>query len=237
MIDINIGGRDVSVPAISELSFNDFNKIILRANCCDLEGYLSLYCDIPLSELRQKGLASVDSLRGLHRRIFDLDPAAVLKKGKTVLFYGGEAVSLTDLDYVQFYQGYFYEMVMQRAESGDIGRPEMYLYCLAIALSRPGGPDMDGVEEIYGVLSGMPWKDVLPQGFFLQRKWRLPSTGMRCTSKTFMLGLRAVGLSIRLQSRWLGKRERRLLYRSFATYFAARWEACLRWTLRRPAGT
>ncbi len=230
MIKLNIKGQDIKVPPLSALSFKDFNRIVLKAKCADLEGYLSLYCDVPLAELRASELGSSDSLRGLHRRIFDLDPEATVSSPKKSLFFKGVWMAIGDLSYRTFCHGYFYDMYLIMHERGEINKAELSVYSLAIALAPEASADIGAVEALYGELSALPWKDVLPQAFFLQKKSMPRSLRTFFWCRAFIQGLKARAALIRLQAGRLGKRERKILSSAFASYFARRWSRSSKWT-------
>ncbi len=237
MIKLNIDGEDVKVPAVSELSFKDFDRIVAKAGCGDLEGYLSLYCRVPLERFRRSRLKSGDSLRGLHRRVFDLDPVETVKRKKEVLVRRGVPMEMRKVEMNYFYQGSFYDLYQQMHEKGEITAYELSVRALAIALAPEKCPDMEKVEGTYVELAEMKWKDVLPQAFFLHRntiggKWRTLIWSIR-----YMQGLKRATLPMRIYRAYLGRLERRILCQSYASCFARLWKGSWKWTSRRRGGT
>ena len=46
MIPIKINGKKYEIKSLSELSFSEFNKVIVDNELIDLPNYLSLFCEI-----------------------------------------------------------------------------------------------------------------------------------------------------------------------------------------------
>ncbi len=223
MIKIEIKGKDYMIPPISKLSFNDFNNILIKGEAYDIPSYISIYTDVPLKELKKAKLVSQDSLKGLHRMIFDLDPLKTVKQKKEVLFFDKEAISMQAIGISFFYQSYFYDIYMQQYEEKTINFYELCLYALAIGLLPEGCTDITKVKPIYEALSSIPWKDVLPQAFFLHKTTRKKNLNSIKQSILCTMELKKAQISIQCYRGLLGKQERKQRYRNFVNYFAQIW--------------
>ncbi len=232
MVNLNIDGKEVSIPPLSKMSFADYNKIIVRGQCHDIEGYISIYTDIPLADLRRRGIGSPDSLAGIHRRLYDLDPEKAVSSGKYTLAYKDRLIDLGDLRFDYFYQGCFYDLFLQKMERAEMTPDEFCVRCLATALAPEGSADMVVIDGIYEDLSKLLWKDVLPFAFFLPRLSGRSKRSMPRPFKLCILGSRIIRAKTLLYRRGLKRQERRRSLSNFANFFALPFRGFCLWISR-----
>ncbi len=204
MITLKVNKRIFSVPSLSELTFKDFNRVMIEGKANDLPSYLSIYTDIGLDLLMNSDIDSL-SLTGLHERIYNVDINQEIRRKREAFKYEGRYILVKSLSFRQFFHSYFFDLCCGRHKTGGITDMQLCVFCLAIALQPEEGPDMAKVEDTYSKLEKMDWRVVLPIGFFLFRK----SVPMKMLFIqwliVFFLRLRRLQVRIRKSRKYLNK--------------------------------
>lgn len=162
---VKINKKPYSLKPVSKMTFDEFNKIIVKGKVTDLTEYLSLYCDIPADELIHSKLQGA-SIPALHQSIFNVNISQVMKERKDTVKYDDTIYLVRELALETFGQQYMFDMYRQEK---DLNIYELSIYALAIALSE--SMDTTMIEHYYSKLCAMPWIKILPQGFFLAKKF------------------------------------------------------------------
>jgi len=171
---LKINQKEYYIKSLSKLTFKEFNKIIGDGNAIDLPSYLSLFCDIPIDQLNSAQLTGFN-IPAAHQLIFNIDIEKVIKDKKETVIFRDQAISMESLRFKTFGQSYAFEMIRQQKPNEF----ELSVYALAIALSTSLDPEY--IKEVYNELSHQIWTKVLPQGFFLHKKF--------CNSKMALISL------------------------------------------------
>jgi hypothetical protein len=180
---ITINKKAYEIKAISELTFEEFNKIVVLGSATDLKEYLALFCDIPLEELLASELKGA-SIPALHKMIFNVDIESVLKDKKHSLQWNDKTLLMSDISMKTLGNSYMFEIYRQAYEAKKINQYELCIYALAIALTNT--QDMSVINKACARLKQSNWMKVLPQGFFLVknsslRRINLMKISMLCT--------------------------------------------------------
>ncbi len=91
MITLKVNKRIFSVPSLSELTFKDFNRVMIEGKAKDLPSYLSIYTDIGLDLLMNSKIDSL-SLTGLHERIYNVDINQEIHREREAFKYEGRYI-------------------------------------------------------------------------------------------------------------------------------------------------
>jgi hypothetical protein len=192
MLRLNINGKNHSITPVSKLSFDSFNRIIVQGKVSDLKDYLSLFIDIPISEMMDAEIKA-SSMPALYQSIFDLDIEGTIKrKPKTFTSNGGEVFIIDELRLNTFGKHYWFDLYMQLYKQEKINLYQLYVYALAIAIST--GNDMKAVDVVYKDLIVRRWVEVLPAAFFLGRRFSKKKKGSIRLWITSILELKEITL-------------------------------------------
>lgn len=207
MIKIKLNKKLFSIPQVSELTFNQWNEVFIKAKVTNLENYLAVFTDLSVEKIMKSEFKG-DSLPMIQALIFNVDQSKALEK-KEIFTHNmngkKEYVLLNTLDFKSFGALYHYEIYRGAEINGKINRYELALYAMAIALSDK---KEDTIESIYKKLSDMPWQLVLPHAFFLNKKfvrWRIQRLAL---SIGFTLELKWIQLMTKRSERKLRESER-----------------------------
>ena len=166
---IKINGEPYNVPSVSELTFNQFNDIIVIGKVTDLREYIALFTNIEIGDLMKSEFSGA-SLPALNKMIFNVDIDSVMTDKKNVVKFKEEFYSMDELNHATFGKDYFFDLYHSRQKAEQINFFQLCMYSLAVALAS----DTDGMTEIgknYERLCNRNWMEVLPQGFFLAKKY------------------------------------------------------------------
>lgn len=195
MIEITINKKPYKIKSISELTFAEFNKIFVLAKVTDIREYLSVMTDISIEDLMSSVMTGA-TLETLYTLIFNVDIEATIKQEKATIKQGGKIHLMTDLSLETFGKAYYHDLYLQKYNAKVLNEYEIFIYSLAIALVE----NLDnGIEGTYNELAAMRWTDVLPQGFFLAKRYRRRSMTLTQHWKACILTMRKTNLKIRLQ--------------------------------------
>jgi hypothetical protein len=194
---IKVNGKGYEVRSLSQLSFDEFNKVLVKAKVSGLDEYLSIFLNMEKVDLMNAKIKSY-TVEALHRFIFDIDVTDKVKNPPRVIEYDDRHYTLESLDLDTFGKSYYYDLYKQREKAGQINQYQLYMYALAIALS----PTLDDeIEKIHKTLCSSKWTHYLPAAFFLAKKYRPRSMHSVMQSMRFMLGLRLIKWRIRTSKR------------------------------------
>ena len=172
MIKLKINGDTHLIKPLSELSFDQFNRMYLDGNVDDLLKYLAFFVEMDYNDFIKSDLkcANLDSL---HYQIFDVNPEEIIKRNKEVLIFNGEQIKTEDIQLNNVGKHYLYDMYFQLYRNDNINIFELSIRALSIALlSDKESADMLAAEDNYDELKKSNWMQVLPVGFFLFKKYK-----------------------------------------------------------------
>ena len=169
MIKIKLNGKRYTIPRLSELTFEQFNKIIVKNKVNSLKEYLAVLTGNTTEEIMASEFSGAQ-LPSLQEMIFDVNIDAVIKDKKTVVECFGIYHIVSNLGHGIFEKNYQFGLFSGLYEQKKINFNELCLYSLAIALCDNELVNLDEINKRYEFLNNKPWKDVLPQGFFLAKK-------------------------------------------------------------------
>ena len=163
-MNIKLNNVDHAIKPLSKLTFEEFNKIIGDGKATSLPEYLSLFCDIPIADLFAAKITGFN-IPTAQKLIFDLDIEEVIKDKKETVKHKDHVISMEALKFKTFGQSYMFEMIRQK-KPNDF---ELSVHALAISLSTSLDPE--DIKKTYNQLSQQVWTKVLPQGFFLYKRY------------------------------------------------------------------
>lgn len=167
MKSIKLNGVKHYIPQLSELSFREFDRVIIQEEVTELKQYIALFADTSLEDLMKSELTGAN-LPSLHNHIFNLDVEQVIKDKKETVLINGETRSMSSLSHSTFGTNYNFDLYLGSYKRKKITFYSLCLYALAISVS---GNDMEEIGKTYEELSKQKWTKVLPQGFFLAKKF------------------------------------------------------------------
>ena len=208
MIKIKLNNHPFEIQSISELTFSNFNRIMIKAKVSQLAEYLSLFSSLDVGELMESEFKGA-SIPTLYASIFDCDIKAILKTKFETFKYEGETVILKDIKISTYGRQYFFSLYYEQYKADKINIYELSLFCLAICLSS----DQDGedISKIYKELSLMNWRDVLPHSFFLLKKFLNRKSGSWKASIRYTMELSVIRWSGVFQMKKLISTEKKSL--------------------------
>lgn len=190
---IKVNGKGYNVKSLSELSFIEFNKVLIKAKVSGLDEYLSIFLSIEKEDLLNSRIKS-HTIDALHAFIFDIDVTSKIKNPPNTIRYNDKVYFLNELELDTFGKAYYYDLYYQRYKAKVINEYELSMYALSIALS----PTLDdAIDDIYKELIQSTWHKYLPTAFFLLKKYRKPRKHSVMLLLRFMLALRVTKLKMR----------------------------------------
>lgn len=202
---VTINNETREVFRISELTFKDFNRIILKNEVTDLPSYLALFFDLPKEQVMDAKFSGSAAI--LYASIFDCDIVGEVKTHRETVDVLGKTYSTKDLQIDTFGKSYFFELKRQ----GNSNQHELAMYALALALSNS---KLDA-DVIYDDLCAQNWRNVLPQAFFLHRVMVKNNVLSRASLISSIWALRKIAfqtLYYRTKYRGLEKRSSQRIY-------------------------
>jgi hypothetical protein len=206
IMKVTINNETRQVIPLSQLTFREFNRIIVKHEVTDIIGYLSLFFDLTKEKMMDARVSQI-SLTALHASLFDVDIVAAIKTKLLTVECLGQFYSTDSLAIDTFGKSYFFELKKQ----GEATNYELAMYALALALSLKN----EDVDVIYDDLCAQTWTKVLPQAFFLLRRSRKQKLTSRLSLIGFTWGLRKIAFKIRYfqaKYRKLEKRSSQKIY-------------------------
>ena len=186
---VRIDNREFQIKRLSELSFFEFNEIILKAKAVDLPDYLSVQCNIPVKDLMESELRGI-SLPSLYAQLFDVNIDDIISDKKKTIEFRDSIRSMSSVSINSFGKSYSFELRSQKVNEDNGSIYELSLHALAIALSDD--PEAGDSGEIYKELCSMNWMKVLPQAFFLFKLTKTSRIKRLLLSMTYIGGLRVI---------------------------------------------
>ena len=168
MIKIKLDGTKYEIPSVSELSFKDFEHKVFKDNVMKLPEYLSIFTGFGVEQLMSSEFSGL-SVPSLHQMIFDVDIEKELRVGFETITFRGKVYEIKDLLINDFGKHYFFGLHFENYRAKKISFYQLSIYSIAVALSTE--KDLKQVQEIYEELIEMNWREILPQGFFLLKKY------------------------------------------------------------------
>ena len=169
MQKIKINGARYSIPSISELTFYQFNEIIVKGQVTTFAEYISIFIDLPMDELMKSEFSGA-SLPSLNQLLFNVDIDSVMSEEKKTVKYNDINYAMSDLSPGTFGKNYYFDLFHGSQRNGRINYYELCIYALATGLAKENA-GMIEINEIGVKLGLMNWMEVLPQGFFLAKKY------------------------------------------------------------------
>jgi hypothetical protein len=215
---IKINGTDHFIKPLSKLSFNEFNEIMIKGQCNDLQSYLSLFVKMPIKDFMKAELKGA-ILPVLAEMVFDIDEAKAVKDKKSTVKLGDELHLVNNLELKVVGQQFLYGLIGNRHKEGNINDYEYSLWTLAISLlSGDDIADMGKAQDNYNDLSSQVWTQVLPQAFFLLKRTEKPKINMWMLSIRYMMGLKKISLMTRISKTLLIKPAEKARYNYYARF-------------------
>ena len=166
MEKLTINGKKEYVKKVSELTFKEFNEVMVKREVVDLKEYIAAFTGLKVGELMNARLKS-RGLPEVHASLFDTNIEEVLRDKKETVTFRDKVYSVDSLELDTFGKHYLFELKAAMVESGDINQYDLCLWALSLALSKEEG--YGDAEKILEELQGYDWRKVLPQAFFWPR--------------------------------------------------------------------
>ena len=167
-MNLKINGKKHNVKPISQLSFEEYNRIVIQGKVATLPEYIALITDYPVEDVMQSEIEA-SSTPYIHQMIFDCDVQKELKEKRETVKVRDETYLTNELTLKSFGKSYYFDLYLQKHVEKKINEYELAMYALAIAISDELS---DKVEQVYQDLANQNWRKVLPQAFFLAVKSR-----------------------------------------------------------------
>ena len=189
MLKININGKPYHINSLSELSFNQFNKIIVNGEVNSLQEYLSVFLNIDPKVILNSVIKS-HTIEALHKFVFDLDVEKAIKNKRKAITFNDVSYYTNELSLDTFGKAYYFDLYFQRYRAKQINEYELSMYSLAICLCD----DLDDVQiqSIYEQLADSKWNQYLPTAFFLLKKSKISRISLMLLLITYTLKLKVM---------------------------------------------
>lgn len=212
MIKIKLKGTKYKIPSTSELSFEEFDKVIVGGNITKVPEYLSVYTDMSVTELMNCEI-SANSVTFIHQIIFDVDIDRELKTELKTIKFKDSVFTLDELKINNFGKHYIFGLYHESYKSKKISFYQLAVYSLAVALSKSEEANQKEIQEIYEDLKVMNWREVLPQGFFLLKNILRKKEGSLKTLIHYTKILRRTKIQRESELKRLKRLEKNLLHK------------------------
>ena len=208
MIALKINGEKHEIPAISELTFKQFNDTVVKSKVTKLQEYLSIFTSMSVEELMSSKIKSV-SITSLYHHIFNVSVKEEINRKYESFTHNGNTFEMKEMSIDLFGEHYLFSLIFNQYKNKSLNVYELGLYALAISLSNT--QEMQEIEEIYMDLQNKNWRDVLPHGFFLLKKLCKKNKGLRRLLIICILELSVIHWRIKYQAKKLKHMEKKLL--------------------------
>lgn len=206
MIEIKIDGKKHLIKRLSDLTFREFNDIIIKGEAYDLTKYLAYFCDLPIEKMLTSSI-KCKSITSLYAQLFNVEIDKVITDEKKTVEFRNEVRAMSDISVDTYGKSYIYEMASITNTEGLINRYELSMKGLAIGLSKKG--DASDFDEIYDELIHCNWMRVLPQAFFLTKHIGNSRIKRRLSSMSYILELKMIRLRMAFYLKRLKKWEKK----------------------------
>jgi len=156
------------IPKLSELTFDQFDRIMIQGKVSDLKEYISVFIDMDMDVLMNAKFSGA-SLPALQVKLFNVNIEDTIKDKKDTVMFKEKIQTVEGLSHNTFGKDYHFDLYNGLYKREKISFYTLCVYSLAIALSKT----MEGkeIEENFQSLSKQKWTEVLPQGFFLAKRF------------------------------------------------------------------
>ncbi len=206
MITIKINGEKQEVKRLSDLTFFEFNEVIIKKQFIELPQYLASQCNISVKQMLESEVTGI-SLPSLYATLFNVNIDEVVKDKKETILFRGEHRAMSSVSINSFGKSYNYELRRQVIEDAGGNAYELSIHGLSIALSD--SPEASDAKEIYKDLCGMNWMKVLPQAFFLVNRTKLSRIKKLLFSMIYIGELKMIRLKMAYYLKGLRKSEKK----------------------------
>ena len=187
---IRINNNPYNIPSVSELTFKQFNLLIIKGKVTDLKEYIALFIDMDMDKLMRSEFTGA-SMSTLHQMIFNVEVEKVMNDEKKTVQFDNETIAVSSLSHKTYGKDYYFDWYHGLKRRDKINMFELCMYALAIALTPEDG-SMEDIAKNYTTLEGRKWTEVLPQGFFLAKKFsgsrkRSMRLSMSCTVQSKLI--------------------------------------------------
>lgn len=205
---LKINGKEFPIFKISEMSFRQFNEIIVKNEVSDIPAYLSIITGMTVEEVMASQV-KCSSFPALHAYIFDVDINEAMKLTPNVIEVGGKDYLTKDLSISTFGKSYVLELKAQGKDNAYVKS----VYALAVALCEDS--DANKISQIFYDLCEMNWLKVLPTAFFLQKRISKGKLKSKILLKMYIWGLKKINLKTLICQKRYAKLEKKLRLSSF----------------------
>jgi len=165
--EIKLNGKSHFIPQLSELTFDQFDRVMIKGEVTDLKEYISVFLDMDMNILMNAEFSGV-SLPALHQSIFNVNIHKMIKVEKSVVKLFDKHYTISELSHNVFGKNYQFDLYNGLYKRKKISFYKLCIYALAISLSDSF--DSEDIEKNYENLSRQVWTKVISQGFFLAKK-------------------------------------------------------------------
>lgn len=208
MIKLKLNGKKYQIPPISTLSFKELNKVVLKNNATELPEYISLYTGLNVIEVMNAEFTGLD-VPSIYHSIFDVYFEKEIKTKYDTVTIKDKVYEVDKLVIDTYGKHYFFGLYYDSMKQGKINIYELSVYALAIAVSP--SHDMGEIEILAKEISEMNWRDILPQSFFLLKKFSKKKRSFWIQSIRYTWGLKKITWQVKLEIHRLKRMERKQL--------------------------
>lgn len=167
MQKLKLNGTTYKIPTLTDLTFEQFDRVMVEGEVSDLKEYISVFIDMDMKELMNAKLTGA-SLPALQQTLFNVDIDKAIKDEKAIVKLFDKYYTVSELSHNTFGKNYQFDLYNGLYKREKISFYKLCVYSLAISLCD--SLDHEEIEKNYKDLSNQKWTEVLPQGFFLAKK-------------------------------------------------------------------
>lgn len=188
---IIIDKKSHDILPMSKLSFEAFNKIIVKEEIFELKEYIALFVDMSVKNLMDSEIKTF-SMAALHASIFDIDIEKTVKTKPETFYYENDTHILLEMTLSTFGQNYIFDLYYEKYRAKKINYYQLCVYALSCYLSKEYSTRE--VKKHYDELKKMEWRIILPVAFFLGKKFLRKKNGFLKQWLTYTSGLKKMTL-------------------------------------------
>ena len=195
---IKINNKSHEIPAMSKLSFETFNKVIVKEEIFNLNEYIAVFADMPVNELMDAEIKTF-SMPALHASLYDIDVEKTIKTAPDTFYFNKDTHLLKQMTLSTFGQNYIFDLYYGKYIEDKINFYQLCVYALSCYLTRDYSTAE--VQKNYDILKLHDWRIMLPVAFFLARKFLRKKKGFLRLSILYIVELKKIRLLSRYQAK------------------------------------
>lgn len=197
-IKLNIDGKRVIIPQLSELSVKEFTSIVEKNINLDAISYINAFTGYDISDKKVEVNVPLDKIESL---LLDVDIDFTKLPVPNLITIDEKDFLIKELDDKTFGKRYTYNMYRSQVQQKKISITQLCVFALALMMSE--SKSVKEINDYYEKLLNMNWTKVLPAGFFLSKKLTKQKASITIFLNKLILKLNYIIKFLILKFKWI----------------------------------